>query len=84
MSQPTIGTWYRVTQGPQRGATGVVDHERTFPTGTFWRLVNPDTKTVVGRFRAESLEPTTAPVYASKVTPAVRQQAMDMLVKRSS
>lgn len=82
--EPRIGGWFRVTTGPQRGASGVVDHERAFPTGTYYRLVDPSEKRIIGRFRAEQLEPTTAPEYVSKVDAAVQQRAMELLVKRAS
>jgi hypothetical protein len=81
---PTIGSWQRVTQGPQRGQAGVVDHERAFPTGTYYRLVEPTEKRVIGRFRADQLEATTAPVYVSKVSAETRQAALDLMVRRSS
>jgi hypothetical protein len=79
MTAPQIGTWQRVTSGPQRGATGVVDNIRDFPTGTFYRLVDPITKVVVGRFKDEQLESTAAPAYQSQVTPETRQRAFDLL-----
>jgi hypothetical protein len=82
--EPEPGQWFRVTSGPQRNATGVFDLERTFPTGTFFRLVDPVTKIVVGRFRAEQLEPISAPQHKPLVTGAPRQAALDMLVKRES
>jgi hypothetical protein len=82
--QPEIGRWYRITSGPQRGQSGVFDIERTFPTGTVYRLVDPVTKVVVGRFRAEQLEPTSAPQHEPKVVGAPRQAALDMMVKREA
>jgi hypothetical protein len=82
MEKPTIGTWQRVTSGPQKGATGVFDLERTFPTGTVYRLVDPVTKVVVGRFRIEQLEPTSAPQHEPLVTGAPRQAALEMLTGR--
>jgi hypothetical protein len=78
---PEIGTWWKVKAGPQRDQSGVVDLYRDFPTGRYYRLTNPITKQVVGRFRAEQIVPTTAPVYESRVTPEVRQQAMNLLTK---
>lgn len=81
MTAPTIGTWYAVKSGPQRGAEGVVDFVRDFPAGTFYRLTNPITKVVVGRFRAEQLVEVNAPVYESQVSDDVRRQAMDLLTK---
>jgi hypothetical protein len=82
--KPEIGKWYAVRTGPQKGQSGVFDIERTFPTGTVYRLVDPVTKVVVGRFRIEQLEPTSAPQHVSKVEPAVQQRALDLLVKRSA
>jgi hypothetical protein len=80
--KPEPGQWFRVISGPQRNATGVFDLERTFPTGTVYRLVDPVTKVVVGRFRAEQLEPTSAPQHEPIVTGAPRQAALDMLTVR--
>lgn len=79
--EPTIGTWWQVKAGPQRGQSGVVDFIRDFPTGRYYRITNPITKQIVGRFRAEQLVPATAPEYVSQVEPAVQQRAMDLLMK---
>jgi hypothetical protein len=81
MTEPTIGTWQRVTTGPQRGQSGVVDFIRDFPTGRYYRITNPETKQVIGRFRAEQLEPTSAPQHESKVPAEARQRAFDLLTK---
>lgn len=79
-----IGRWYRVRSGPQKGATGVHDLTRDYPTGRVYRLVNPDTKHVVGVFLAEDIVPCNAPEYVSPHTPEQRQVGIDLLMGRRS
>ena len=78
---PELGTWQRVTSGPHRGRTGVVDLIKTEGAGTRYRLSHPHLKEPVGRFPAEMLEPIAAPVYESKVDAQTTQKALGLLMK---
>ena len=74
-----LGKWFKVTSGPHRGRSGVVDLIEERPNGTFYRVTNPSM--IVGRFQAEQLEPIASPLgdYRSQIEPEVYQRALDML-----
>ena len=81
---PELGTWMRITRGPHRNKTGVIDLISEFPLGTFFRVTNPHDKLCHGRFPADQLEPIEAPSYESKIDAQTMQTMMDLLVKRSA
>jgi hypothetical protein len=77
--EPTIGKWYRITSGHQKGSEGVCDLIVGYAVGTRYRISNRDG--VVGRFAAEQLTPTRNPNadYESQVSQETRQRAFDLL-----
>ena len=81
MPEPEVGQWVRVTTGQQKGSEGVVDLITDFAVGRRFRVTHPHEKVCHGRFPLDHLRVIRAPEYQSKVDPATRQRALDLMMK---